>query len=824
MNAHANPEQHGAAENPAPDHAAIRTHVAMLHILAERAGVKGILTFTRIDEKNTTHTERFAIGQDDKMADAIIGYASHPNLNLYASHVIFRSDMPATSSGGENDVRAVLSLVGDLDADLGKTAIGLNELPLPAPYVIESSEGNFQPVFPLGRALPPAEAKPIAIALSDAIGGDSGTKDTSHLWRIPGTLNWPTKKKLDRGRSPIPQLVKIKLEWSGDLVEPEAIKEAVKGFAKKPKDPPPNSGSAGNSTETFDDLPADLKKLIAARSYPGEDRSRTAGSVAFKLFRRGWSNDAVQALFERFSEGIGERYADGKTDIRKEIERLRQKFDEKDAEPGAEGGEDDVARLNKMHAVLPIGGKTRVVTFGELPDFPGLETIVMTQTLGDFAALTNKYRHSYRDKKGELQSQPLGNHWIGSPKRRQYDGGMAFVPRHDGDVGNRLNLWRGFGVKPVKPEGKSGAAGCNKFLDFMLKIICSGNEEHFDYLRKREATIIQKRIRSEIAIGLRTKEEGCGKGFYEATMGRLLGDHAMQITNPKHIVGAFNPHLETLLRLTADEALFVGSHEHRNALFSLITEAKLTIEPKGCGVYTADSFLNISITSNADHFLPVSGTARRFLIPTVSTARMQDFAYFNDLKAQLHDGGYEALLYHMLHEVDLSDFNVRVVPQTEGLMEQRNHSLNPYEAWWCELLETGTLAGADPTEPHRAVSNTYTREIEIETKTRYGDTSTQIRHVTQIGLYDQARLIEPRLKNRTNDHRLGDHLREMGCDNSKKVLRRRGWTFPPLLQCRAEWEKRYPGWKWRDAEITEWRPEDEDDVPLAPSGMEHEAA
>src|SRR5262249_3562941 len=98
----------------------------------------------------------------------------------------------------------------------------------------------------------------------------------------------------------------------------------------------------------------------------------------------------------------------------------------------------------------------------------------------------------------------------------------------------------------------------------------------------------------------------CGKGFYEATMGHLLGNHAMQITNPKHIVGAFNPHLETLLRLTADEALFVGSHEHRNALFGLITEAKLTIEPKGCGIYTADSFLNISITSNAEHFLPVS--------------------------------------------------------------------------------------------------------------------------------------------------------------------------------------------------------------------------
>ena len=83
-------------------------------------------------------------------------------------------------------------------------------------------------------------------------------------------------------------------------------------------------------------------------------------------------------------------------------------------------------------------------------------------------------------------------------------------------------------------------------------------------------------------------------------MGHLLGTHAMQISNPDHIIGKFNPHLETLLRLTADEALFVGDHGHRNALFGLITEPTLTIEPKGCGVYTAASYLNLTILSNSD--------------------------------------------------------------------------------------------------------------------------------------------------------------------------------------------------------------------------------
>ena len=471
---------------------------------------------------------------------------------------------------------------------------------------------------------------------------------------------------------------------------------------------------------------------------------------------------------------------------------------------------DTVERLNKVHAVLPIGGKTRVVTFGEMEEFPGRETIVMTQTIDDFKSLQNKYRHSYQDEEGELQSIPLGSYWIRSPERRQYDGGMAFMPQHDGDVGNKLNLWRGFGVKAIKPDGKSAAAGCQKFLDFMRVIICSGNDAHFDYLLKREATIFQKRIRSEIALGLRTKEEGCGKGFYEATMGRLLGTHAMQVSNPKHIIGAFNPHLETLLRLTADEALFVGNHEHRNALFGLITEPTLTIEPKGCGLYKAASYLNLSVTSNADHFLPVSGTARRFFIPTVSAARMQDHKYFDGLKAELEDGGYEALLYHLLYEVDLAGFNVRAVPQTEELRQQRDHSLPPLEAWWCELLETGTLWGADPgSRIGRSATAISARSRSrpspaMATLPPRPDTSTSLASMIRRGGSNRASGPPVIIAS--------DGISARWAAPMEWVLRRRGWMFPPLSECRAEWVKRYPDWTWRSSGPAEWPAEETDDV------------
>jgi hypothetical protein len=43
--------------------------------------------------------------------------------------------------------------------------------------------------------------------------------------------------------------------------------------------------------------------------------------------------------------------------------------------------------------------------------------------------------------------------------------------------------------------------------------------------------------------------------------------------------------------------------------------------------------------------------------------------------AQLEDdGGYEALLYHLLHEIEIKDFNVRAVPKTAMLLEQAEYS------------------------------------------------------------------------------------------------------------------------------------------------------
>lgn len=461
----------------------------------------------------------------------------------------------------------------------------------------------------------------------------------------------------------------------------------------------------------------------------------------------------------------------------------------------------DLEEMNSKHAVLPIGDKTRVVTWGQDSDFPERITIVRAQSLFDFASLHNNKRKVIKipeiDDEGKptgkfkTKSIPLGSWWIGHTGRRQYDGGRKFLPQHDTKVvGNTLNMFEGFPIRASKPEGRSGASGCQLFLDHGRTIMCSGNEEHWDYLLKREAWIAQHRRRSEIAAAYRTEAEGSGKGFWCNHLGRLYGPHYMQVSNPEHVIGKHNPHLETLIKLCADEALFVGDPRHRNALFSLVTEPTLTIEPKFVGLYKATNHLNVDINTNSKHFVPASRTARRFFIPTVSENRVGDLEYFKAVELQLKDGGYEALLYHLLYEVDLRDFDVRRVPKTAGLAEQIEYSRKGLDGLIEKICNEGRVPCAYDRWPGFSVSNGY----EVKQGFDYFIDTHHDRELRDYRSLKVKRLLR----------------RDWGCISGDDAKRRDGDAmiygvkWPLLADLRMRFVERHGQQEWLHPEVTEW--------------------
>jgi predicted P-loop ATPase len=311
------------------DRGAVEQHLSLLHDLARASGADGKLVLFAVGENPQTGrkvkplVQHFAIGDVSKMADAAAEYAQQVHVNIYAPWAVFRNDLERGAKGDEQHVVATLALVADLDND--KRELSLTALPVEAPYVIESSSGNFQPVFPFSRALANGEAKALAVSLSDFIGGDAGTKDLSHVWRVPGTLNWPNKKKLQRGRSPEPQPVRVAKPFTGTLVDPATLQAALAPGKPNGK---AKGKAKGTGNEALDRLlklcGAELTALLRAVPAANEDRSATAFRIMRKLIRKDFSDAEIKMLIEAYPQGAGARYAEGK-DLEADIERIRQK-------------------------------------------------------------------------------------------------------------------------------------------------------------------------------------------------------------------------------------------------------------------------------------------------------------------------------------------------------------------------------------------------------------------------------------------------------------------------------------------------------------------
>ncbi len=210
----------------------------------------------------------------------------------------------------------------------------------------------------------------------------------------------------------------------------------------------------------------------------------------------------------------------------------------------------------------------------------------------------------------------------------------------------------------------------------------------FDYFMGWLATTIQHPgDQGEVAVVVKGVE-GCGKGIVARAIMRLFGQHALTISNSKHLTGNFNAHLQDCVFLFADEALFAGDPTHVGVLKAIITEPTITIEGKYQRAVNAKNCLHLFMASNNEWVVPAGMEARRFFVIEASSDRVNDYEYFGAISSELENGGHAAMLYDLMH-YDLSRFNVRAVPQTHELGEQKKQSLPIPEQWWIDCLQRG---------------------------------------------------------------------------------------------------------------------------------------
>jgi hypothetical protein len=344
----------------------------------------------------------------------------------------------------------------------------------------------------------------------------------------------------------------------------------------------------------------------------------------------------------------------------------------------------DPDRMNKEWALVLMGSKA--VVFLEQPKAV-FEDRKRFLTLDAFNAWhCNKFTEIVGSD-GKIKVVTWAKAWLESPKRRAYRG-VEFYPDHDNAPGTDgyLNLWSGFSVTP----GDGGWQCYKTFRDHLLNNVCAGNEALFQWVFAFFAHIIQRpRERIGVALVLRGKM-GSGKTKVGEVIGSLIAAHYFLVDDARYVTGNFNAHMATCLLLQADEAVWAGDKAAEGRIKGLITSPFQQIEHKGVDPIRLPNYVRLLLTSNENWVVPAGMDERRFAVLDVDPRCAKNFDYFGEMDQELDRGGREALLADLL-AFDLDSVDLRTIPKTEALLEQKIASLSPIDSWWFLRLQSGAI-------------------------------------------------------------------------------------------------------------------------------------
>lgn len=335
-----------------------------------------------------------------------------------------------------------------------------------------------------------------------------------------------------------------------------------------------------------------------------------------------------------------------------------------------------VELLNRRHAVVMASGRVCVMTEKEPDPFRGRYEIVLSHP-ADLRTLYANQMLIVESGKKVVKVNPV-DAWLASESRREFKG-IIFAPEQH--IEGYFNLWRGFAVKPL-------TGNCELFLKHLRVVIAAGNEEHYLWMLAWLADAVQQPAkRPGVSIVLRGGQ-GTGKGSFVSYFGKLFGQHFLQVNSPRHLLGNFNAYLSDVSILFADEAFWAGDRAAEGVLKGLVTEDMLMIEFKGRDAFPVKNNIRLIAVSNHGWVVPAGLDERRFAVFDVSEDRKRDSGYFSALAAEMNNGGPEALLSFLL-SYDYSGVDLRRIPSTAALMENKLRTADPIVRWWAAVLEAG---------------------------------------------------------------------------------------------------------------------------------------
>jgi hypothetical protein len=245
--------------------------------------------------------------------------ASEAGHNVYVEGRTVRRGLNGRERGKLEDTVAVFALVVDSDTDKDKAWMPT----VPTSLAVETSPGNRHFWFFLEQAVDAPTGQALGERLRAVTNADSDTGNICQPYRVAGTVNYPGKKKRERGRI---------VTWTRSLgFDPETLWTPERFEQEFPASKPTTNGGGGHGgAEGIDEssIPADT--LAAIRDTSEGKRGTRFWNIMMVLKDRGFTIDGIVALFERYPDGVAAKY---RGRLRHVVERVWGKLDKGEPEP-----------------------------------------------------------------------------------------------------------------------------------------------------------------------------------------------------------------------------------------------------------------------------------------------------------------------------------------------------------------------------------------------------------------------------------------------------------------------------------------------------------
>jgi hypothetical protein len=322
------------AVNEGEARAFLETVSAHVVRLAQGVARPGYLQLSRLNCRDDKLVPtRFRLDDVEGMVRATISDAE-AGFNVFIEPRTVREDLRGNTRGKLEDTVFVFACVVDADGDKGKSGVVIVE----PSVAVETSPGNAQRWHFYDRLIGARQGGAIGDTVRAATGTDGDTGVVTQPYRVPGTINYPTKRKQARGRTTAEP---VRLIAFGALWSPDALLEAHKGgmggipqgggsgapqSGVSATEAHPQGGGGADIDIDAPGFPDDLREIIRDGVPDTEDRSFAFFKTVKALKDEGYIVEQIFRCFKRYPNGIARKYLDPKEGgsparLRAEIER-----------------------------------------------------------------------------------------------------------------------------------------------------------------------------------------------------------------------------------------------------------------------------------------------------------------------------------------------------------------------------------------------------------------------------------------------------------------------------------------------------------------------